>query len=626
MSVGNPVTFTRMCGERGTLGASLMHLAVALSLLCALCGCGNGVAVDPTTPVVPGSGVQGRVMAGRQAVSNAAVILYAAGLTGSGTGATSLLSSNTLRTDANGYFTIPRDYMCPSTASQIYVVARGGSPGVASGQANSALEMVAALGNCGNLTGAGLINVDEVTTVAVAWALSQFFGADGAVGSSSTNATGLLNAFSTAANLADPLTGLAPGTALPQGAVLETAKVNALANALATCSRSSGASGCGPLFLAAGVSDLASPTTLDAALHIVRQPGANVASVYKVAIETAGPFQPALASVPNDWTMSITMSGGGLNQPGALAVDSMGSVWVANYFGAVVSKFLSTGAAASSTGFPGVGLHQSFGVAVDPQDDVWVSNETSVSGANNSRLGSLSKFSTTGSELSSYGYTGGGLFYPQGIASDPAGHIWVANYGASSASLIGNDGTAISGAMGFGTSELPFTPAVALDANRNAWFAVQQALARVTPAGVVTVYPCCVDPAGIAVDQGGNLWLADYGGASVVKVSSSGGVVTTIASSNGALAAQGIAVDGAGTVWAANYRGNSLTEIAGTGLNMVSPVGGFGLDAQLNEPLGLAIDASGNLWMSNQNGNTVTEIVGLASPIRTPLLGPPASP
>jgi hypothetical protein len=42
----------------------------------------------------------------------------------------------------------------------------------------------------------------------------------------------------------------------------------------------------------------------------------------------------------------------------------------------------------------------------------------------------------------------------------------------------------------------------------------------------------------------------------------------------------------------------------------------------------LAIDASGSVWVSNSamNANTLTQFVGLASPVKTPLLGPPVRP
>ena len=38
------------------------------------------------------------------------------------------------------------------------------------------------------------------------------------------------------------------------------------------------------------------------------------------------------------------------------------------------------------------------------------------------------------------------------------------------------------------------------------------------------------------------------------------------------------------------------------------------------------IDASGNLWVVNHTTNILTEIVGLATPVKTPQVGPVQSP
>jgi hypothetical protein len=46
----------------------------------------------------------------------------------------------------------------------------------------------------------------------------------------------------------------------------------------------------------------------------------------------------------------------------------------------------------------------------------------------------------------------------------------------------------------------------------------------------------------------------------------------------------------------------------------------------LNHGWAVAIDASGNLWVVNYTTNTLTEIVGLATPVKTPQLGPVQSP
>jgi streptogramin lyase len=128
------------------------------------------------------------------------------------------------------------------------------------------------------------------------------------------------------------------------------------------------------------------------------------------------------------------------------------------------------------------------------------------------------------------------------------------------------------------------------------------------------------------VDQNGSIWLADYGGARVVKMSSTGTIEASLESPDDFSAAQGIAIDGAGNVFAANFRGDTLEELTGSPAAILSPSFGYGLDAPLNEPLGIAIDASGNVWVSNTGGNTITQFVGLASPVHTPMAGPPTAP
>lgn len=598
-----------------------------------LSGCTDKQNSNPTTPPPPPpqppSGLsiilQGHVDAGQHSVSDAQIALYATGTVSPGSGPVNLLGESPVSTNGSGNFTITYAFQCPSSTAQVYLVARGGNPGLASGTNNTALVLMTALGNCGSLNSSTSYMVNEVTTVSAAWALSQFLGPNAAVNASATNATGLGNAFSIAQNLASTTTGIAPGPALPEGAKAEISKIDTLANVLAACTVSNGTTACSALFSAAAAGGTQPTNVLDAAIDIVRNPAANVAALFKLAGSTA-PFSPALSAAPNDWTLSITYAGGGLNQPGAIAADSSGDVWVANYYGAVVSEFLPTGAPASATGFPGVGLENSFGVAVDLNNNVWVTNENSVAAANNGQLGSVSEFSSKGTELSGAGYTGGGIYYPVAIAGDSAGGIWIADYGHSSASLLQDNGTPISGSKGYGASALPFTPAVAVDASNNGWFATEVGAVRVTPTGTVTTFPCCDDPAGIAVDQSGNIWVADYGGAAIVKLTPAGAVAATVESPGANQAAQWIAIDGAGNVFAANYRGNSIAELAGSNAAPLSPTNGLGLDAALKLPLGIAIDASGNIWVTNAGTDTVTQFVGLASPIKTPLSGPPASP
>ncbi len=607
---------------------ALPRLALIACALLWLSGCAssfNSATGDPPSISVSAA-LHGEVHGGQQAVSGATIALYAAGASGNGAGATNLLLPHVVTTDQYGGFNITGDYRCPTATTQVYLVARGGNPGLSGNVNNPALVMMTALGDCGNLSQASFIAVDEATTVAAAWTLSQFLAAGAQIGASATNATGLRNAFLGAANLVNSANGAAPGL-LPAGAGFELAKLNTLANAIAPCINSDGGSGCAALFAASGNSS----NTLDAALAIVRSPGSNVGSVFALG-SPQGPFQPVLAAAPHDWTLSITYGQcaasaqcGGLSDPSALAIDSTGAVWVANYDSPYVSKFAANGVPATATGYPGAGLRQSYGLTVDPQDSVWVTNQQSVTAANNSHLGSVSHFTNAGVETSTAGITTGGIYYPQAAAADSTGSIWVANYGNSSATLLAADGSAIS-QNGYAVSALPFTTSVALDSLHNAWFAAQGRIARVTAAGTVSIFPCCSNPSGIAVDTANNLWVADYASSSVYELNPAGTTLAHVTLAGGNVAPQFVAIDSAGAIWTSNYRGNSVSQLAaGTGA-VLSPTLGYGQDAPLDEPYGIAIDASGNLWLSNSNASTLTEFFGLAAPIRTPLLGPPVAP
>jgi sugar lactone lactonase YvrE len=550
----------------------------------------------------------------------AAVFFYAAGNSGPGAGATNLLSSESVMTDASGHFSIPT-FQCPSSTAQVYLVGRGGTISSSSND-NSALVMMAALGDCSSLSTSTTAVMNEVTTAASAWALAQFVGPGAVVGASAANATGLRNAFLTVANLVDNSKGTAPGPSLPANTVLETSKLNTLADVLWSCDSAATSTACPSLFTAATANGATPSDTLDAALNIVRNPASSVAGVY--ALLSQGPYQPALSAAPHDWTLSATFGRcssdcGGLNSPGSLAIDSKGNVWVANYFGGAASEFSPTGVPSAASGYVATGLSESFGITVDGQDSVWITNE------DGNTTGSVTHLSSTGEDLSGSGYTGGGLYFPIAVAATPGGNIWIADYANSAATLLANDGTALSGTSGFAAAALPFTTSVAVDASQNGWFAFQGGVAMVTPAGVVTSFACCAVPAGIALDQASNIWVADYDLSAVVKLSPSGTVVGQ-AQSGGIFTPDGIAVDGNGNIWVSNYRTETVSELNGTNLQAVSPASGYGLDASLYGPFGTAIDASGNLWISNAYGNTLTEFIGIAGPVKTPLLGLPNQP
>src|SRR5580704_5529924 len=318
-----------------TLGLFCALLLCSSSLLVTGCGLGTAAAPNPVQLTV-----SGRVHGGQQAVVGAQIQLYVAGSAGNGSASSALLNT-TVTSGTDGGFSITGDYSCP-TGAQVYLVATQGNPGLGSGGNNPALAMMAPLGSCGNLSPTQFIVINEVTTVAAAYTLAPFTKDISDIGASSTNSAGLANAFLNAQLIADTSTGNTP-VALPSNLTTETGKIYALADAVASCINSDGTTACSPLFTAATPSGGSAPTnTWDAVVNIVKNPGNNVAGVFS-AIGPQPPFATTLTQAPNDWTLSLTVTGGGIfasptgtppdESPEALAIDSQGNVWVGDHGG-----------------------------------------------------------------------------------------------------------------------------------------------------------------------------------------------------------------------------------------------------------------------------------------------------
>jgi sugar lactone lactonase YvrE len=554
------------------------------------------------------------------------VQLYAAGIAGNGSASTALLAT-AASSGADGSFTVATGYTCPSAETPVYLLSKGGRPASAS-SANSSLWLMTALGPCGSINSGSTFVLDEATTAASVWALASFLSSGGNVGASCTNTSGLDNAFLTANSLVNMTTGTSPGAGIPSTLAVPTSKLNALANALASCAGSAGGNACSPLFNAASAGNSAPANTLDAALGIARSPGNNVAAIYALAASNAV-FTPALSATPPDWMLHDTISGGGMNLPTSVSVAASGDVWVSNYFN-VVSEF-SPGGAALPFGISGFGINQSYGMALDIEGNVWIANEQTTP---NNGLGNVTELSPSGQALAT-GITGGGINFPIAVAADTNGNMWFADYGDSKVTLLSSAGSPVSSASGWGGTSLAFPVALAVDASHNAWVANQAGLLPITKISAdgsqVTNYNCdCNGGSGVATDQNGNVWVANYYGDSISEVNTCGTLKLDAATGGGVRRPQGIAIDGAGTVWVANFQGNSLSEIGGSSSAtpgmFLSPSSGFGTDASLLEPYGLAIDASGNIWVSNSGKNTLTQFIGIAAPVKTPLAGPPQSP
>ena len=124
------------------------------------------------------------------------------------------------------------------------------------------------------------------------------------------------------------------------------------------------------------------------------------------------------------------------------------------------------------------------------------------------------------------------------------------------------------------------------------------------------------DPRGVAVDNSGNIYIADRGN-DAIRMVSPAGAVSTLAGSGlpgstdgtGTAASffnpEGIAVDAAGIVYVADTSNSILRRVTPAGV--VTTLAG-GRAAGLTDPRGLAIDSSGNLIVADTGHNRIVRV------------------
>ena len=615
---------------------------------------GGNKATATLTLTVTSVAFQGQVLSGTTPVNGATIQLYAAGATGNSSAATPMLTQ-TVISDALGMFQLTGNYTCgqsstgqtiPATA-QLYLVASGGTTSTTSTTSNPALTMVTAVGPCTNLSSTSFDTINEITTAAAAWALAPFASSTTTLGASSTNTLGITNAFLDVALLANPSSG-APAT-LPTNLTVETGKLAALADALNSCTTGTG-TGCSALLTAATPPSGSAPTdTFTAALNITHNPGQNVAAIF-ATIPTTPPFATTLTASPNDWTMSLTVTGGGLFLPTALGIDSQNNIWVANQDGPL-SAFNPQGTPLSSTGYGLVNgvsvINEVYGLAIDTSNNIWVTNANGGNGGGSA--GSVTEFYGVNNPatLGTYNaYSDGSIQYPYAIAADTNGDLYIANSGTSSATVYNSTGGVVAASLGASYNLANIPNAIAIDANHGFWLSGNDNVAHVSSTGTLLANAaCCGESYGMATDAAGNLWIADYlGGAdyqgavaeAVTDTSNNTSVPISGLATGGIDHPAMVAVDAAQNVWFSNLRGASVTELSGSTSaapgTAISPsigvytTGGYGLDAHLDDPFTLLPDRSGNLWVSNEGLTAITMFFGLAAPTVTPLQPTPTAP
>jgi hypothetical protein len=306
-----------------------------------------------------------------------------------------------------------------------------------------------------------------------------------------------------------------------------------------------------------------------------------------------------------------TGSAARFNFPYSIAIDTAGNVFVADTYNLTIRKVTSAGVVTTLAGTAG-------------------------STGSTDGTGSAARFR-----------------YPEGIAVDTAGNLFVADTFNHTIRKITSAGvvTTLAGTAGSSGStngtgsaaRFDFPLDVAVDTAGNVFVADtdNHTIRKITSAGVVTTLAGTAGssgstdgtgsaarfnfPSGVSLDTAGNIFVSDQVNNTIRKVTSAG-VVTTLAGtagSSGSTDGTGsaarfnfpwdIAVDTSGNVFVTDKDNFTIRKITSAGVvtTLAGTAGssgstdGIGSAARFGSPMGIAVDTAGNLFVTDQANHTI---------------------
>jgi sugar lactone lactonase YvrE len=338
---------------------------------------------------------------------------------------------------------------------------------------------------------------------------------------------------------------------------------------------------------------------------------------------------------------------------------NQGTGIIVTYAGNGTSGFLGDGGQATSAE-----LYASRGVAVDGAGNLYFSDTNNQRVRKVTPAGVISTYAGSGG----YGFSGDGglavnavLYYPEGLAVDPSGNLYIADEdnsrirkvtpGGTISTVAGIGGYGFSGDGGLATSAtLAYPQAVAVDSAGNLYIADSNnaRVRKVSPSGIImTIAGTGVSgfsgdggaatsarfgsPVGIAVDSAGNVYISDSNNSRIRKVTP-GGIITTFAGSgsigfsgDGGAATSaalyypaGIWIDSAGSLYIADQDNDRIRKvapsgiistIAGNGNGAFSGDGGSATNAALYNPAAGAVDGVGNVYIADSGNARIRKIL-----------------
>ena len=327
-----------------------------------------------------------------------------------------------------------------------------------------------------------------------------------------------------------------------------------------------------------------------------------------------------------------------LSTPGAVIADNRGDLFVADSGNNAIreinlaSGVITTIAGAGTAGYSGDGGQATAATLKFPVDLILsTAGDLFIADTNNSAIRAVNLASgaittVAGNGVQDFSGDGGqataaSLNCPQGVALDGSGHLFIADDGNFTTGVFNNRIREVNLSTG-----------------------IIQTVAGGGPADNSPAANAAIDLVSVTVDAAGNLYIPDPYAATVREVNVATGLVTTVAGNGGSgdggnggqatAAALGtpssVALDNHGDLFIAdssndvvrevNLPTGVITTVAGVGAPGYSGDGGQATAAHLDRPMGVAVDSYGNLFISD-TANSVVREVNLASGVITTVAG-----